>query len=119
MVANEDVVESALPHVSWVWSEAGAETIALKLILTNTHCSPKDYYDAAKRNDNGRKIMQIPLFLGAIAIFYVSGERSPLHTILLHTHSDHTHSEHTHTHTPVVPLYTAEQRQRQGQLTEA
>jgi hypothetical protein len=114
MVANEDVVESALPHVSWVWSEAGAETIALKLILTNTHCSPKDYYDAAKRNDNGRKIMQIPLFLGAIAIFYVSGERSPLHTIRLHTLSTH-----KRTHTPVMPLYTPEQRQRQGQLTGA
>ena len=34
--------------------------------------SPKDYYDAAKSNNKDRKIMQIPLFLGAIAIFYVS-----------------------------------------------
>ena len=36
------------------------------------HCRPKDYYNAAKRNNKDRKIMQIPLFLGAIAIFYVS-----------------------------------------------
>ena len=47
-----------------------------------TICSAKSYYAAAKANDPDRKIMQIPLFLGAIAIFYVSDE-----TILAVQHS--------------------------------
>ena len=51
------------------------------------HCRPKDYYDAAKRNNKDRKIMQIPLFLGAIAIFYVrSAIELHLCTVCLHCH---------------------------------
>ena len=49
------------------------------------HCRPKDYYAAAKRNNKDRKIMQIPLFLGAIAIFYVSSAvKSPPYAVCLH-----------------------------------
>ena len=59
-----------------------------------TDSSPKDYYDAAKRNDNDRKIMQIPLFLGAIAIFYVSGKLSQLLTARVHSQT---------TDTPICP----------------
>lgn len=70
-------------------------------------CRPKDYYDAAKRNNKDRKIMQIPLFLGAIAIFYVSSALNngmPFDIIVIKL---------------AMALRTAEQQQRQGRLTEA
>ena len=59
-----------------------------------THCSPRDYYLAAGSNDPNRKIMQIPLFLGAIAIFYVSDEA--LHTIRCHLRHTHVLYDRAH-----------------------
>ena len=94
IIANDSVIEGSLPICC-------ARNFDVEL-----HCSPKDYYDAAKLNDDTRKIMQIPLFLGAIAIFYVSDEGSPHSTAFASTLT-----------TPGIPLYTPEQRQRQDRHT--
>ena len=66
-----------------------------------TDCSAKSYYAAAKANDPARKIMQIPLFLGAIAIFYVSGEIWCAPFAFAYARL-------------TAPIHTPEQRQRKG-----
>ena len=59
-----------------------------------TDCSAKSYYAAAKANDPNRKIMQIPLFLGAIGIFYVSDE-TQLRNLRFHIRYVTCHTTHT------------------------